>query len=72
MYVLLDIYYGILSATTPKEVSQMQITTTARHASPYPNAATWRYHLDRLVEGILCAAICLGLVAIVFFLCTMS
>ncbi len=50
----------------------MQAMKTAKHAAPYPNAAHWSYRWNQLIEGILCAAICLGLVAILFFLCTLS
>lgn len=41
---------------------------TARH---YPNAADRHYFLDKLTDGILSAAICVGVVTIAFFLITM-
>lgn len=41
------------------------------HASRYPNAASSRYFWDRLADAVLCAASCVGIVAIVFFIITM-
>lgn len=37
----------------------------------YPNAADRRYFLDRLADGILSAAICVGVVTVLFFLITL-
>lgn len=36
----------------------------------YPNAADRRYFLDKLATSILSAAICVGVVTILFFLIT--
>lgn len=41
---------------------------TAKH---YPNAADRRYFLDKLTDTILSAAICIGVMTILFFLITM-
>lgn len=39
-------------------------------ATHYPNAATRRYYLEKTADAILAAAICVGVVAILFFLIT--
>lgn len=51
----------------------MQAVTTSRtrHAANYPNAADRHYFLEKLTDGILSAAICVGVVTILFFLITM-
>lgn len=41
------------------------------YARRYPNAADARYFWNRLADGVLCAACCIGIVAILFFLITM-
>lgn len=41
------------------------------HACRYPNAASSRYFADRLADAILCAASCIGIVTVVFFIITM-
>ena len=46
-------------------------TTRPRSARPYPNAADRSYYLEKLVDSILSAAICVGVVTILFFLITM-
>ena len=48
-------------------------TNSRRHtaAQSYPNAANRRYFLDRFADGLLSAAICIGIVTILFFLITM-
>lgn len=51
----------------------MHAVTTSRPttARSYPNAADRQYFLDKLTDGILSAAICVGVVTILFFLITM-
>ena len=51
----------------------MQVATrnAKRTAPAYPNAADHRYFLEKLVDGLLSAAICVGVVTIMFFLITM-
>lgn len=40
-----------------------------QHAvSSYPNAATRGYFLDKIAAGFLAAAICVGIVSILYFL----
>ncbi len=38
---------------------------------PYPNAATRRQVLDKMIDRLLIAASCIGIVAVVMFLLTM-
>ena len=38
---------------------------------PYPNAADPSYFIDKLVDGLLSVATCLGSITIFFFLATM-
>ena len=38
---------------------------------PYPNAADPSYFIDKLVDGLLSLATCLGSITIFFFLATM-
>ena len=45
-------------------------TSSSRTHKAYPNAANHRYYLDKLADSILSAAICIGVVTIVFFLIT--
>lgn len=46
-------------------------TTRAQAVRRYPNAASHRYFLDKLTDLLLSAAICVGVVAILFFLVTL-
>ena len=46
----------------------MNRTVTAKR---YPNAADRSYFLNRLADGVLCAASCMGIVTAFFFLLTM-
>lgn len=46
-------------------------TNRTRTAPAYPNAADRRYFLDKLTDGILSAAICVGVITILLFLITM-
>lgn len=39
-------------------------------ATHYPNAASRRYYLEKTADAILSAAICVGVVAILFFVFT--
>lgn len=41
-------------------------------AIPYPNAANRRYFLEKALDHMLAAAVCLGLVTIVLFLFTLA
>ena len=41
------------------------------YRSPYPNAADPSYFIDKLVDGLLSVATCLGSITIFFFLATM-
>jgi len=47
------------------------VTTRTNSAPAYPNAADRQYFLDKLTDSILSAAICVGVVTILFFLITM-
>ena len=38
---------------------------------PYPNAADPSYFIDKLVDGLLSVATCMGSITIFFFLATM-
>lgn len=38
---------------------------------PYPNAADPAYFIDKLVDGLLSVATCMGSITIFFFLATM-
>ena len=60
-------------AIQTKEVSTMQMISTAkpRTARHYPNAASRHYFLDKITDAILSAAICTGVITILFFLITM-
>lgn len=40
------------------------------YARRYPNAADCRYFWNRLADGILCAASCIGIVAVLIFIFT--
>lgn len=46
-------------------------TTRPQTAHRYPNAASRRYFLEKAVDLLLSAAICVGVVAILFFLVTL-
>lgn len=46
-------------------------TSRPRNAKPYPNAADRHYFLQKVTDSILSAAICVGVVTILFFLLTM-
>lgn len=46
-------------------------SSRTRTATAYPNAADRQYFLDKLADSILSAAICVGVVTILFFLITM-
>lgn len=46
-------------------------TSETKASIPYPNAASRRYFLNKVIDLILSAAICIGVVAILFFLITM-
>lgn len=45
-------------------------TSSLRARKPYPNAADRSYFLEKTVDSILTAAICVGVVSILFFLIT--
>ena len=45
-------------------------TTANRNRKVYPNAADRQYYLNKLTESVLSAAICVGVVTILFFLVT--
>ena len=45
-------------------------TSSSRTRRNYPNAADRRYFLDKAADSILSAAICVGVVTILFFLVT--
>ena len=48
------------------------VTTTRTKIHPsFPNAADRNYFLDKLADAALSAAICIGVVSILFFLITM-
>ena len=51
----------------------MNAVRTTRHqtAPAYPNAADRRYFLEKFIDGLLAAAICIGMVSVIFFLITM-
>lgn len=58
----------------------MKATAVQRTVSPrrcpwacrFPNDAGWRYRVRRLVDGALAAAMVLGIIAVVFFLLSLS
>ena len=52
----------------------MKTTTaqTTRKSFPYPNAATFRHSLEKVVDLLLSAAICVGIAAILLFLLALS
>lgn len=47
-------------------------TSRPRNARSYPNAADRRYFLEKAADSILAAAICVGVVTVLFFLLTMA
>ena len=51
----------------------MQAVTRTRHqtARPYPNAADHSYYVEKFVDSLLSAAICVGVITVLFFLITM-
>lgn len=77
MSVLLSIYDRILlSERKNKEESHMKAATYRNNFwnqpyVPYPNAATRRQVLDKMIDRLLIAASCIGIVAVVMFLLTM-
>ena len=80
-FIVLLVCYDPL--TNPKEVTSMKSVNVIRRpnyaayrrraaARPiYPNAASARYHLSRLLDGALAGATVLGLVASVLFSLTL-
>lgn len=46
-------------------------TSISKSSISYPNAADRRYHLEKVTDSILSAAICIGIVTVLFFLITM-
>lgn len=46
-------------------------TTKPQAAKSYPNAAERGYFLEKFTDSMLCAAICVGVITILFFLVTM-
>lgn len=76
MSVLLSIYDRILLSEKNKEESNMKAATYRNNFwnqpyVPYPNAATRRQVLDKMIDRLLIAASCIGIVAVVMFLLTM-
>lgn len=52
-------------------MNAVHTTRTHMSAKPYPNAAEPKYFLDRLADGVLAVAVCIGIVSILFVLGTM-
>lgn len=66
----------LLSERKSKEESQMKTATYRNNFwnqpyVPYPNAATRRQVLDKMIDRLLIAASCIGIVAVVMFLLIM-
>ena len=70
-YIGLNMQYTEHNKT--KEVKTMHAVTRnrTRTAPAYPNAADRQYYVEKLVDSILSAAICVGIITILFFLITM-
>ena len=50
--------------------NQSNLYIYRHYKRPYPNAADPTYFLDKLVDGLLSAATCMGCITIFFFLVT--
>ena len=51
--------------------NQKIIPISQAYRRPYPNAAEPRYYMNRLLDGLLSVATCMGCVTVFFFLITM-
>ena len=56
---------------TRKHTAQKNLYIYRHYRRPYPNAADPTYFLDKLVDGLLGFATCMGSITIFFFLATM-
>ncbi len=56
---------------TRKTTKKNQLYIYRHYQRPYPNAADPSYFIDKLVDGILSIATCMGSITIFFFLVTM-
>ena len=54
-----------------KSTKNQNLYIYRHYRRPYPNAADPSYFIDKLVDGILSVATCLGSITIFFFLATM-
>lgn len=55
-----------------KNQKVVPISQAYRHyRRPYPNAADPQYYLNKVVDGLLSVATCMGCVTVFFFLVTM-
>lgn len=55
---------------TKKQQKNSNLYIYRHYKRPYPNAADPNYFLDKLVDGLLSAATCMGTITIFFFLIT--
>lgn len=54
-----------------KSTKNQNLYIYRHYRRPYPNAADPSYFIDKLVDGLLSVATCLGSITIFFFLATM-
>ena len=54
-----------------KRKNQKIIPISNAYRPPYPNAAEPRYYVNKLLDGLLSVATCMGCLTIFFFLITM-
>ena len=57
--------------TTTTKTTARPTTRPRRRAARFPNAAERSYYIERLTDAALGAAICVGLVVMLFYLATM-
>lgn len=71
LFIVLNLCYPVVTLKTPKEEMNMK-TAAIRRTVPttpaYPNAASRRYFLNRLLDGALAVATAVGTITALVFL----